>query len=143
MMDAEEIQRAFAPQAEAYRTYKRRLTICGIGFLGTLLTIGVLEPPLPVAYALGVVAASFWAAGVLVEIRSPALTCPACEHGLDRAVDVYCPQCGQGGVRHDSGLFGRTRCAACRATLVSGKRGRFWKIGYCTFCGALLTSTGV
>jgi hypothetical protein len=141
--DAESVRREFEPQVESHRQFERRIKWAAVGFCLFLLTIGVLRPPLSVAYGLGAVGIGFWFSGVFIQFLRQKLVCPNCRQDLDNAIDYYCPECGKDASRFNYGLFGATSCTACGAALRRSRGGRRWIIRYCTFCSACLAEHGI
>lgn len=139
--NAARIRREFARIADRYRVVERRGKWAAAGFCATLLAIGIVRPPQPIPSVLGLVAVAWWLAAMVFGFSLPGLSCPNCEEQLDRALLVYCPECGQNVI---DDLSERTSCTACGASFTrSGRGGRWWTIRWCTVCGVLLDDRGV
>ncbi len=66
--------------------------------------------------------------------------CPACKRNMEGEVRTFCPECG-GKVKSGS-FFISPECLACGKKL-RGRKGRPYKIEFCTHCGVFLDDKGI
>src|SRR5262249_6255960 len=122
----------------------------------SLLGVVVLLPLLVVWFCIVFVGRIGWIAaptfgalmvGIIVSQRLlPKLICPACK--LDSACEPvrFCPECGSEDLKkkgEDPKYFlSWPSCKSCGNTLSVGRRGRHYRIRFCTRCGGFLDNEG-
>jgi hypothetical protein len=143
--DNRDLRDRFAATVSAYRT---RGVQVGFVLVALLLIFWYLVLFVPGATLLAVLTFLVLFTAMLFAKRSmPRLICPACECDTDEGAVRFCPECGSGELQkkgEDKYFLAWPRCRACGRELSRGRRGRrFYRIRFCTRCGAYLHERGV
>lgn len=127
----------FKPMAARHRTMSRLLGIVMLPAFGFWLVLWAGRD----RRIAGVGFFVCWAIFFFGSFMLPKIICPSCHHKADHVVDCFCPECGSPVLDRAYGFFSITRCCSCGKKL-TGRRGRRYKIRFCTVCGAHLDDVG-
>lgn len=140
--DQSKYREAFAPLAQQYRSFYRRvLLVLPVGAAISFVAWNII----PASFVEWAIAPVFISAAIVMLLKitiSPSLECPACHRNLDvRKLGDFCPECGAANLKPGD-LLSSPQCDACGKKL-RRRKGRLFKIRACTHCGLFLDDEGV
>jgi len=134
---------------------RQRRVLIAWGVFASLLVVGYLASVTSRLTRLHGVATEYFAVtamvigasgAILLHLFRPRLRCIRCKNNLEKRWTKFCSECGSGEITPSKFLGWRIwpQCNSCGEKCAKGKYGfRYYKIRFCTHCGAFLTTEGV